>query len=90
MNTTTTFAAECCTVLVFKTASDRSLARRIRRDFTDMPGMRLTVEQAMRLWTVNHDAATRVLDALVAERYLELDDTGRYARAHRVPALTEA
>jgi hypothetical protein len=90
MTPTTPFKRECCTVLVFKDASDKVLARRMRRDFAEMPSMRLTVDQAMRLWMVDRDAVMRVLDALVAERCLELDDNGRYMRAHSLPALTEA
>ena len=41
---------EPCTVMLFKTASEDALLRRVRGEYREMPGMRLTIEQAMRLW----------------------------------------
>jgi hypothetical protein len=60
------------------------MLQRVRSEFTEMPGLRLTVAQASRLW--NTDAATSValLDALVELRFLRVSnnqygriDTGR-------------
>jgi DNA-binding IclR family transcriptional regulator len=47
-----------------------------------MPGMRLTVEQAMRLWMMDRGTCVKVLDSLVTAHFLERDLNGRYARAH--------
>ena len=38
---------------------------RIRRDFTEMPGLELTIGQAVRLWSLGADDCRHVLDALV-------------------------
>lgn len=53
---------------------DARLLQRIRCEFTEMPGLQLTVAQASRLW--NTDAATSValLDALVETRFLRVSN----------------
>ena len=58
---------------------DTRLLQRIRCEFTEMPGLQLTVAQASRLW--NTDAATSValLDALVETRFLRVSNN-RYRR----------
>jgi hypothetical protein len=60
---------------------DDRLLQRVRSEFTEMPGLRLTVEQASRLW--NTDAATSValLDALVELRFLRLTNN-QYGRTN--------
>jgi hypothetical protein len=47
-----------------------------------MPGMRLTIEQAMRLWNLDRQACSAVLDSLVASHFLQIDAFGRYRKAH--------
>ena len=49
---------------------DERLLRCIRSEYSEMPGLSLTLEQASRLW--NTDAATSVvlLETLVEERFL--------------------
>ena len=73
---------EPCTVMLFKTTSEDALLRRVRGEYREMPGMRLTIEQAMRLWTVDRQACVAVLNSLVASHYLEVDNFGRYRKAH--------
>jgi DNA-binding GntR family transcriptional regulator len=46
------------------------LTARVQAEFNDMPGMRLTLAQACRLWGVDRVIAKRVLDRLVDERFL--------------------
>lgn len=75
-------AHETCTVLIFKDREDEALLRRIRGEYGEMPGMRLTEDQAMRLWALDRPTCRRVLDALVASHYLEQDHSGQFARAH--------
>ena len=60
-------------------AIDARLLQRVRSEFTEMPGLRLTVAQASRLW--NTDAATSValLDALVELRFLRVTNN-QYGR----------
>ena len=49
----------------FATAVDR-----VREDFTEMPGLELTVPQAVRLWQMGVDDCRFVLDALVDAGFL--------------------
>jgi hypothetical protein len=55
---------------------------RVRGEYREMPGMRLTVEQAMRMWLLDRETCQHVLNTLVAAHYLERDENGRYARCH--------
>lgn len=73
---------EPCTVTVFRTAAEDALLGRVRGEYREMPGMRLTVDQAMRLWMLDRGTCVKVLDSLVAAHFLERDFNGRYARAH--------
>jgi hypothetical protein len=82
VETATDGTHESCTVMLFKTASEDALLRRVRGEYREMPGMRLTFDQAMRLWNIDRQACARVLNSLVASRYLEIDGFGRYKKAH--------
>jgi hypothetical protein len=73
---------EPCTVTIFRTTAEDALLHRVRGEYREMPGMRLTVDQAMRLWMLERGTCTKVLDSLVAARFLGRDANGRYARAH--------
>ena len=75
-------AHEPCTVVVHHTASEDALMRRVRSEFREMPGMRLTLGQAMRLWDLDRPTCSAVLGSLVASRFLRLDGYGRYGLAH--------
>ena len=82
VRTTTGGTHEPCTVMLFGTASEDALLRRARGEYREMPGMRLTIEQAMRLWNVDRQACATVLNSLVASHYLQVDNVGRYRKAH--------
>ena len=43
---------------------------RVRGEFNEMPGLRLTPEQASRLWDLEPRACTEVLRRLVASSFL--------------------
>ncbi len=43
---------------------------RVRADFTDMPGLELSLPQAIRLWNLGMDDCRHVLDALVDAGFL--------------------
>ena len=45
----------------------RDLARRVRGEFMEMPGLRLNVRQAERLWGLDAVCCEAVLDALVEQ-----------------------
>jgi hypothetical protein len=45
--------------------ADPELTRRVAREFREMPGLCLTLAQAMRLFSADARSCARVLDALV-------------------------
>jgi hypothetical protein len=53
---------------------------RIRAEYLEMPGLRLTLEQAQRLCGVERALCKMVLDALVDEKFLSVKSDGGYAR----------
>ena len=53
---------------------------RIRGEFLEMPGLRLTADQIHRLCGVERAACTDVLDTLVRDRFLRANADGTYAR----------
>jgi hypothetical protein len=61
--------------------SDDSLLHRIRREYAALPGLRLTIVQAQRLWTLDRDACSSALSSLVESRFLVITRDGSYARA---------
>ena len=46
------------------TRADTALESRVRREFSEMPGLKLTLPQACRLFSVERDVCERVFDAL--------------------------
>ena len=61
-----------------------ALLGRIRGEFLEMPGLRLTGVQAARLLGIDLDPCRRLLDHLVAEGFLSHGSRGHYVRAdHR-------
>jgi hypothetical protein len=61
-----------------------------RADFDEMPGMRLTVENARRLWSVDADTCRRVLDRLVERDFLIRAADGCYGRADRLDGIASS
>jgi hypothetical protein len=57
------------------------LVTRIRGEYLEMPGLRLTLEQAQRLCGVEPMLCKTVLDALVEAKFLCVKPNGTYARA---------
>ena len=62
------------------TGVDVELERRIRAEFSDMPGLKLTLPQACRLFNVERLRCERVLDALICDGDL-LNIGGTFVRA---------
>ncbi len=58
----------------------RELLQRIRGEYLEMPGLRLTAEQATRLWSLDFDTCLSLLEALVDSRFLARTDDGQYCR----------
>jgi hypothetical protein len=54
--------------------------QRIQGEFVEMPGLRLTVPQAQRLWGLERDVCDAVLGALVEARFLARTRDGAFIR----------
>ena len=52
----------------------------VQGDFLQAPGLRVTIEQAQRLWGLDGESCKRVLAVLVERGFLIRDAAGRYAR----------
>jgi hypothetical protein len=57
-----------------------SVVRRVRAEFLEMPGLRLTFAQAMRLWGLSEEDCQRVIDVLIRSCFLQRTDTGEVIR----------
>jgi hypothetical protein len=60
---------------------------RVKSEFNEMPGLRLSVRQAMRLWGLERVECERVIDALVNESFLKLNASGDVLRVGSGPPL---
>jgi hypothetical protein len=58
----------------------QAMLKRIRAEYLEMPGLRLTLEQMGRLCGVERALCERVLDSLVQEKFLCVKANGAYAR----------
>ena len=56
------------------------LVERVRAEYLEMPGMRLTLEQVQRLCGVERTMCQMVLDLLADEKFLCVKSDGHYAR----------
>ena len=57
------------------------LLHRVRSEFLEMPGLRLTPAQAARLWAVDRQTSERILDGLTMAGFLFRNREGGYLRA---------
>lgn len=58
----------------------RRTMERLRAEFVEMPGMRLTARQIQRLCGVDAATCQAVLDTLVELKFLRVNGDGTYAR----------
>jgi hypothetical protein len=56
------------------------LEERIRGEFLEMPGLRLTPQQAARLWALDRATSELVLDQLASAGFLARTREGAYLR----------
>jgi hypothetical protein len=54
--------------------------RRVRGEYTEMPGLRLTTAQAQRLWGLDRAACNALLGALVEAKFLFQTGDGAFIR----------
>lgn len=62
------------------TETFRALGGRVRAEFLEMPGLRLTAPQAARLWALDHATSQSLLESLAATGFLSRTGDGRYLR----------
>ena len=55
-----------------------SLVARVRGEYFEMPGLRVTFAQACRLWQVDASTCEMLLDQLVREGFLCKTDNGQF------------
>ncbi len=61
----------------------QDVVRRIRGEYLEMPGLRLTAAQARRLWRLDESSCEAVLGALVDARFLAKTRDGAFIRQDR-------
>jgi hypothetical protein len=61
----------------------QDVVHRIRGEYLEMPGLRLTAAQARRLWRLDESSCEAVLDALVDARFLAKTRDGAFIRQDR-------
>jgi hypothetical protein len=60
--------------------NDEELIGRIRGEYLEMPGLRLTRPQARRLWGLDENTSDRLLKMLVERKFLTCGPDGAYVR----------
>jgi len=55
---------------MFQVSTPEETLRRVRAEFLEMPGLKLTVPQAQRLWGVDRRTCEAVIDELMQSRFL--------------------
>jgi len=58
----------------------KSLLNRVRGEFVEMPGLRLRVEQAQRLWNLDRTSCEALLQSLVEAKFLNCGPDEAYGR----------
>jgi hypothetical protein len=58
-----------------------NLLNRVRGEFIEMPGLRLRVEQAQRLWNLDRASCELLLRSLVEANFLRRFSDDAYSRA---------
>jgi hypothetical protein len=62
------------------------LLRRVRGEYLEMPGLKLTCLQAQRLWAMDEQTCAEILNSLTEARFLQRQYDGTYARLVDGPA----
>jgi hypothetical protein len=56
------------------------LIDRVRSEYLEMPGLRLTIRQAQRLFGLDSSSCATVFEALTRDKFLSRGGDGRFAR----------
>lgn len=65
------------------TCTNEDVLRRVRGEFLEMPGMRLTEAQARRLWNLDAASCQALLTALVDSKFLFQTRDGAFMRVEQ-------
>jgi hypothetical protein len=66
-----------------------NLVQRIREEFEEAPGLRLTLDEASRFWGLDEPIAERVLARLLATGFLTLGGDGRFEESEAPASRSE-
>lgn len=66
-----------------------NLVQRIREEFEEAPGLRLTLGEASRFWGLDESTCERVLARLLATGFLSLGDDGRFGESEALASRSE-
>ena len=61
--------------------SQKDVLQRVRGEYMEMPGLRLTPEQAQRLWGLDRASCDALLGALVESKFLLRTRDGAFVRS---------
>lgn len=64
--------------------SHDDVLRRVRGEYIEMPGLRLTTAQAQRLWGLDRAACDALLGALVDAKFLSRTRDGAFVRSESI------
>ena len=64
------------------------LLDRIRGEYLEMPGLKLTLPQAQRLWHLHERECEGLLGALIDAKFLSRKSDGRYARVSELEGIS--
>ena len=65
-----------------------SLVARVRGEYVEMPGLRVTVAQACRLWQLDTTMCEELLGHLVRDGFLSKTDSGFYVASRQTCGRT--
>jgi hypothetical protein len=68
------------TYVYMNPSSAQQMLDRVRGEYLEMPGLSLKLAQIQRLCGVSREACERVLDVLVATKFLRLKSNGNFTR----------
>jgi len=74
-------AALVCILLATSHMELEHIVHRVREEFREMPGLRLTPAQAKRLWGLEHEMCREVIDRLVSAAFLRWTPGGAVTKA---------
>ena len=63
-------------------APSPELLQRVMGEFDEMPSLRLTLPQAMRLWGLDRATCEGILRVLLDAHFVQRDESGQFLKVH--------